>query len=180
MEPPTAKSLFIWKLIDATMIRVREIERRSVSGNFNFGISKRKTSMTAPTPTIPYQTAKTVGDARAEGRPPNNFPLTSNNSSKRRIYETMTDTPTNTMSPAATIAAANDRVLVTDKRGRVIIVRKLNALQFYNLTKAMGASANPATTDLAVIASSVMRIDTTDFAPPRTRGYRVSATASGF
>jgi len=80
----------------------------------------------------------------------------------------------NTEANAAPITAAThvtqhpkEKILVTDARGRVIAVRKLNALQVYRLTKAMGASAsNPRAMDLAVIASSVSRIDTLDFAFP--------------
>lgn len=76
----------------------------------------------------------------------------------------MTDT-----SPSETVTAAKTTVLITDARSRIIKVRKLNALQFYQLTKAMGAtSSNAGAMDLAVIASSVARIDATDFAPPRT------------
>jgi hypothetical protein len=57
----------------------------------------------------------------------------------------------------------------TDARGRLITVNRLNALQFYRLTKAMGVNANnPATMDLAVIASSVKKIDATDIAMPST------------
>ena len=60
-----------------------------------------------------------------------------------------------------------DKVLVTDAKGRVIAVRKLNALQIFRLSKAMGASAeNSRVMDLATIASSVSRIDTLDFAFP--------------
>jgi hypothetical protein len=62
---------------------------------------------------------------------------------------------------------SKEKVLITDKRGRVIAVRKLNALQIYRLTKAMGASAsNAEAMNLAIIASSVSRIDTFDFAFP--------------
>jgi hypothetical protein len=71
--------------------------------------------------------------------------------------------------PSALISATRDKVLITDARGRVISVGRLNALQYYRLTKAMGATGNnPATMDLAVIASSVRRIDTTDIAMPHT------------
>jgi hypothetical protein len=60
-----------------------------------------------------------------------------------------------------------EKVTVTDSRGRVIAVRKLNALQVYRLTKAMGPSAASAgAMDLAVIASSVSKIDMMDFAFP--------------
>jgi hypothetical protein len=73
------------------------------------------------------------------------------------------DTPT-----AAVAAAAKTEVKVADSRGRIISVRKLTALNYYELTKAMGdAGNNAATMDLAVTASSVSRIDTLDFAFPR-------------
>ena len=71
--------------------------------------------------------------------------------------------------PSATIAAAKTKVLVTDTRGRVIAVRKLNALQFYQLARAMGPTASTGQAmDLAVIASAVTRIDTLDFPAPRS------------
>jgi hypothetical protein len=70
---------------------------------------------------------------------------------------------------AAIAAAAQTKVLVTDARGRVIAVHKLTALNYYQLTKALGdVGNNAATMDLAVTAASVRRIDTTDFAFPRT------------
>ena len=73
---------------------------------------------------------------------------------------TTTDTATQMLS-------TNDKATVTDARGRVIAVRRLNALQYYSLTKAMGADAsNAATMDLAMIASSVCRIDVLDIAAP--------------
>jgi len=80
----------------------------------------------------------------------------------------MSDTIAAAEKPSETVTAKT-KALITDSRGRVIAVRRLNALQFYQLTKAMGIHAsNPATMDLAVIASSVSRIDTLDFAPPRS------------
>jgi hypothetical protein len=66
-------------------------------------------------------------------------------------------------------AASQTRVLVTDARGRIIAVHKLNLLNYYALAKAMGESAsNPALMDIAITASSVRRIDTTDFATPES------------
>jgi hypothetical protein len=66
-------------------------------------------------------------------------------------------------------AAAQTKVLVTDARGRIIAVHKLNLLNYYMLAKAMGESAtNPALMDMAVTAAAVRRIDTTDFAMPST------------
>jgi hypothetical protein len=66
-------------------------------------------------------------------------------------------------------AAAREKVLVTDERGRVIAVHKLNLLNYYMLTKAMGESANnPVLMDLVTTAAAVRRIDTTDFAMPNT------------
>jgi hypothetical protein len=69
--------------------------------------------------------------------------------------------------PTKTVAAATEKAIVNDARGRVIAVKKLGALDYYRLTKAMGASASsPATMDLAILASSVRRIDTQDYAAP--------------
>jgi hypothetical protein len=70
--------------------------------------------------------------------------------------------------PTATLIGKSlDKAMATDARGRVITVRKLNALQYYLLTKAMGADAgNAATMDLAMIASAVCRIDILDIAAP--------------
>ncbi len=71
--------------------------------------------------------------------------------------------------PTGRVAATQSKVLVTDARGRVIAVKKLTALDYYQLTKAMGESAtNPVLMDLAITAASVTRIDTTDLAFPRS------------
>jgi len=76
----------------------------------------------------------------------------------------MNDTPT-----GAVAAAAATKVLVTDERGRVIAVHKLNLLNYYMLTRAMGEAANnPALMDMATTAAAVRRIDTTDYAMPAT------------
>lgn len=57
----------------------------------------------------------------------------------------------------------------TDARGRLITVRKLNALNFYNLTKALGHfSSNAATMDMAMIVATVSAINTTKFPVPAT------------
>lgn len=67
------------------------------------------------------------------------------------------------------MAKMADTAMHTDARGRVITVKRLNALQFYRLTKAMGqAASNEASMDLAILASSVTRINATNFAPPAT------------
>jgi hypothetical protein len=70
--------------------------------------------------------------------------------------------------PSAIIAsAASETASATDTRGRVITVHRLNALAYYRLTKTMGATAsNPASMDLAVIASSVKAIDDEDILSP--------------
>src|SRR5438874_3272050 len=66
-------------------------------------------------------------------------------------------------------AAAKTKVLVTDARGRVIAVHKLNLLDYYHLNQAMGENANSAALmNMAVVAAAVRRIDTTDLAFPRT------------
>jgi hypothetical protein len=85
----------------------------------------------------------------------------------------MNDTPTAgeaRVSASEQLAtAAQSKVLVTDARGRVIAVHKLNLLSYYDLAKAMGESAaNPALMDMAVTAAAVRRIDATDFAMPST------------
>lgn len=72
-------------------------------------------------------------------------------------------------SPSASLAKTVETASATDARGRNITVGRLNALQYYRLTKALGATAsNPATMDLAVIASSVRKIDNLDLAIPAT------------
>lgn len=64
---------------------------------------------------------------------------------------------------------SNEKVLVTDARGRVIAVHKLSLLNYYMLAKAMGESAaNPTLMDMATTGAAVRRIDTTDFAMPTT------------
>jgi hypothetical protein len=72
--------------------------------------------------------------------------------------------------PSSVVAGATqDKVLITDDRGRIIAVQKLNLLNYYFLTKAMGESASNGTLmDMAITAASVRRIDTTDFAIPNT------------
>jgi hypothetical protein len=70
---------------------------------------------------------------------------------------------------AVVVNAAKDREIVTDERGRTIIVQKLTLLDFYLLTKAMGEdSSNQTLMDMAITASAVRRIDTTDFAKPHS------------
>jgi hypothetical protein len=62
-----------------------------------------------------------------------------------------------------------EKVMITDARGRIIVVQKLNLLNYYFLTKAMGGeSSNIALMDLATTAAAVRRIDTTDYAMPGT------------
>lgn len=57
-----------------------------------------------------------------------------------------------------------------DKRGRRIVVKPLNALDYYRVSRALGASAasNPATLDLAMIACAVRKIDILPIAMPTT------------
>jgi hypothetical protein len=67
------------------------------------------------------------------------------------------------------IVSAQDTASHSDAKGRVISVKRLNALQFYRLTKVMGASSsNAAAMDMAMIASSVRKIDATPVAMPTT------------
>ena len=69
-------------------------------------------------------------------------------------------TPTDIISAPVTAYA-------TDKRGRVITVKRLTALDYYRVTKVLGDS-NAATFGMASLACTVRRIDTTDFALPTT------------
>ncbi|SIN82951.1 hypothetical protein SAMN05443247_00027 [Bradyrhizobium erythrophlei] len=79
----------------------------------------------------------------------------------------MNDTPSATEQLGA--AAARDKVLITDDRGRIIAVHRLNLLAWFDLAKVMGESAaNPALMDVATTCASVRRIDTVDFAMPST------------
>lgn len=57
-----------------------------------------------------------------------------------------------------------------DGKGRRLFVKELNALDYYNVSKALGAvaSANPATLDMAMIACTVRQIDTIKYAIPST------------
>ena len=71
------------------------------------------------------------------------------------------------MTATETLASMIDTASHLDERGRLITVSRLNALQFYRLSKTLGASAsNPATMDLATIASSVKKIDAENIAVP--------------
>lgn len=73
------------------------------------------------------------------------------------------DTPIQTLAMAETARAM-------DKRGRLITVKRLNALQYYRLSKALGASGatNPTTMDLATLVCAVSKIDAEDIAFPAT------------
>jgi hypothetical protein len=63
--------------------------------------------------------------------------------------------------PSQTVSrAANATATRIDKRGRKIVVRRFNALQFFRLTKILGAGTdNSATMNLAMTAASVCQID---------------------
>jgi hypothetical protein len=81
----------------------------------------------------------------------------------------MNDSTNEAETPTQQVAAAKTKVLVTDARGRIIAVHKLTALNYYQLARAMGESANnPTLMDLAITAASVRRIDTTDLAMPQS------------
>ena len=67
-------------------------------------------------------------------------------------------TPTEIISTQATAIA-------TDKRGRVITVKRLTALDYYRVTKILG-DANTNQFGMASLACTVRRIDTTDFGLP--------------
>ena len=70
--------------------------------------------------------------------------------------------------PSQEIAkAAKKEASATDARGRLIAVSPLDALQYYNLIKVLGQTAqNKAALDLAMMAATVRAIDTTKFGPP--------------
>lgn len=71
--------------------------------------------------------------------------------------------------PAESLTKTADVATAYDSKGRLIAVKRLNALQFYRLTKAMGASSsNASAMDLATIASSVTKIDAENIAMPST------------
>jgi hypothetical protein len=55
-----------------------------------------------------------------------------------------------------------------DKRGRRIVVKRLNALQLYRLAKIPGGASTATATDLATLACSVTKIDTLPIAFPAT------------
>jgi hypothetical protein len=89
----------------------------------------------------------------------------------------MTDIPQVTIhehaaaTPSQTIArAANATATRTDKRGRRIVVKRFNALQFFRLTRILGDGiANSATMNLAMAAASVCAIDGDDETFPNTQ-----------
>lgn len=72
--------------------------------------------------------------------------------------------------PSQVVAeAANSSDWAMDAKGRRITVSRLDALQYYRLTKAMGAVAsNAASMDFAMIAATVRKIDATSFPIPAT------------
>lgn len=73
------------------------------------------------------------------------------------------------LTPTALVAQANTTASQIDKRGRRIVVKRLNALDYYRLTKLMGvASANEATMGMATMAYAVRKIDAQDIAIPTT------------
>jgi hypothetical protein len=77
--------------------------------------------------------------------------------SEAKPAETATEMVANTVNEA----------IATDSTGRVIRVKRLNALEFYRLSKVLGASAgNAVTMDLATLVSAVIRIDATPIAFP--------------
>ena len=66
------------------------------------------------------------------------------------------------MTPTATVlAAANERVSISDRNGRSIVARKLNALDKLRLLKAAGPqlSENQTWLGVAMLAASVVEID---------------------
>jgi hypothetical protein len=88
----------------------------------------------------------------------------------RAVSKNLAGAPMAGETPSEIVAgSANDTATAVDAKGRAITVKRLNALQYYRLTKAMGPTAtNAATMDLAVIASSVQSIDDDTVLPPGT------------
>lgn len=73
------------------------------------------------------------------------------------------ETPTQALAQMANTASH------MDGRGRLITVKRLDALQFYRLTKAMGeVSSTEAAMDMAMLACAVSKIDATPVAFPNT------------
>jgi hypothetical protein len=69
--------------------------------------------------------------------------------------------------PTESVASVQDTASQLDARGRRITVKRLNALDYYRLTKVMGrAASNEATMGMAMLAVTVRRIDTQDIAMP--------------
>lgn len=80
-----------------------------------------------------------------------------------KVHAPQVQTPTATLARAAAAETAQ----ATDAKGRIITVGRLNALQYYRLTKALGAAANNrATMELAVLVAHVRKIDQLDVAIP--------------
>lgn len=61
--------------------------------------------------------------------------------------------------PSETVVKA-DTASHTDERGRLITVKRLNALQYWRLLKALGGS-NEASFEMAMIVAQVIKINTT-------------------
>jgi hypothetical protein len=67
----------------------------------------------------------------------------------------------------ATVQAAN---------GRVVVCKKVDALEYYKLTRVLGASAsNSATIELAMLAASIVKIDE-HFIPAATKEGHIEHT----
>lgn len=74
-----------------------------------------------------------------------------------------------TVETPAQVVSAKEYESAMDSKGRLITVKRLDALNFYRLTKIMGAaSSNAATMDMAILASSVIKIDGAPVTPPST------------
>jgi hypothetical protein len=62
--------------------------------------------------------------------------------------------------PAAAVKAGAETATATDAKGRVIEVGRLNALQFYRITKALGSAGDSeATKEFAALVCTVRSID---------------------
>lgn len=76
------------------------------------------------------------------------------------MSEDKVETPTQAKTEAKILKVEDGKATVEAANHRIIVVSKIGALDYYRLTKALGASAsNPATMDLAMMVAGVKEID---------------------
>jgi hypothetical protein len=74
------------------------------------------------------------------------------------MEDVMNETPTS--SEPQILNVTDNQATIQSANGRIIVVSRLGALDYYRLTKVLGTSAsNPAAADLAMLAASVVKID---------------------